>query len=212
VLHLLGDGDTLVVTRLDRLSRSIRDLANIAHEIEEAGANLKVLEQQVYTSTSAGCAFFGMLAVFAALDRRAPRAQAGRDRQGQALRSVSGWGEAHRPRPCAGAELQRGPGRARSPMRWASRAGRSIASWARTPQGRSTQRGDDLKSRVLPSDCSSAVFAFPESLDTRRRMRCPSVHKLSYDWAGSGERAESRRESAFLRPSIQRQRRFRPAH
>jgi len=68
VLHRLGDGDTLVVTRLDRLSRSIRDLANIAHEIEEAGANLKVLEQQVYTSTSAGCAFFGMLAVFAAFE------------------------------------------------------------------------------------------------------------------------------------------------
>jgi len=68
VLHLLGDGDTLVVTRLDRLSRSIRDLANIAHEIEEAGATLKVLEQQVYTSTSAGCAFFGMLAVFAAFE------------------------------------------------------------------------------------------------------------------------------------------------
>ena len=68
MLHRLGDGDTLVVTRLDRLSRSIRDLANIAHEIEEAGANLKVLEQQVYTSTSAGCAFFGMLAVFAAFE------------------------------------------------------------------------------------------------------------------------------------------------
>src|SRR5262245_28872082 len=60
--------DTLVVTRLDRLGRSMRDLANIAHEIEGAGANLKVLEQQVDTSTSAGRAFFGMLAVFAAFE------------------------------------------------------------------------------------------------------------------------------------------------
>jgi DNA invertase Pin-like site-specific DNA recombinase len=68
VLHILGKGDTLVVTRLDRLGRSMRDLANIAHEIDAAGANLKVLEQQVDTSTSAGRAFFGMLAVFAAFE------------------------------------------------------------------------------------------------------------------------------------------------
>jgi len=46
----------------------MRDLANIAPDIESAGANLKVLEQQMDTSTSAGCAFFGMLAVFAAFE------------------------------------------------------------------------------------------------------------------------------------------------
>jgi DNA invertase Pin-like site-specific DNA recombinase len=46
VLGVLGDGDTFVVTRHDRLGRSLRDLANVAHEIEEAGANLKVLEQK----------------------------------------------------------------------------------------------------------------------------------------------------------------------
>ena len=43
-------------------------IANLAHEIEEAGANFKVLEQHVDTSTSAGRAFFGMLAVFAAFE------------------------------------------------------------------------------------------------------------------------------------------------
>src|SRR5215468_9551516 len=68
VLGVLSDGDTLVVTRLDRLGRSLRDLANVAHEIEEAGANLKVIEQSVDTSTAAGRAFFGMLAVFAAFE------------------------------------------------------------------------------------------------------------------------------------------------
>ena len=68
VLGVLGDGDILVVTRLDRLGRSLRDLANVAHEIEEAGANLKVIEQRVDTSTAAGRAFFGMLAVFAAFE------------------------------------------------------------------------------------------------------------------------------------------------
>ena len=53
---------------LDRLGRSLRDLANIAHEIEEAGAHLKVIEQHVDTSTAAGRAFFGMLSVFAAFE------------------------------------------------------------------------------------------------------------------------------------------------
>jgi DNA invertase Pin-like site-specific DNA recombinase len=57
--------NSLVVTRLDRLGRSLRDLANIAHEIESAGAPLRVLDQSVDTATSAGKAFFGMLAVFA---------------------------------------------------------------------------------------------------------------------------------------------------
>ena len=46
----------------------MRDLANIADEIDKAGAHLKVLEQAVDTSTSAGKAFFGMLAVFAAFE------------------------------------------------------------------------------------------------------------------------------------------------
>jgi DNA invertase Pin-like site-specific DNA recombinase len=54
VLSVLGEGDALVVTRLDRLGRSMRDLANIAHEIEQAGAHLKVIEQSVDTSTAAG--------------------------------------------------------------------------------------------------------------------------------------------------------------
>lgn len=64
-LKVLSEGDALVVTRLDRLGRSLRDLANIAHEIENKNASLRVLEQAVDTSTSAGKAFFGMLAVFA---------------------------------------------------------------------------------------------------------------------------------------------------
>lgn len=64
-LRVLLPGDKLVVTRLDRLGRSLRDLANIAHEIEASGAHLKVIEQSVDTATSAGRAFFGMPAVFA---------------------------------------------------------------------------------------------------------------------------------------------------
>jgi len=68
LLLSLGDGDTLVVTRLDRLGRSLRDLADIAQAIETAGANLKVLEQHVDTATGPGRAFFGTLAVLAAFE------------------------------------------------------------------------------------------------------------------------------------------------
>ncbi len=64
-MKVLMKGDTLITTRLDRLGRSLRDLANIAHELEEKGVALRVIEQAVDTATSAGKAFFGMLAVFA---------------------------------------------------------------------------------------------------------------------------------------------------
>jgi DNA invertase Pin-like site-specific DNA recombinase len=67
VLSVLVEGD---VTRLDGLGRSIRNLANIAHEIERVGAHPKVIVQSVDTSSAAGRAFYGMLPVFAAFDRR----------------------------------------------------------------------------------------------------------------------------------------------
>ena len=81
-LKVLTKGDTLVVARLDRLGRSLRDLANIAYEIDVAGAHLRVVEQSVDTATSAGRAFFGMLAVFAQFetDVRRERQAEGIDR------------------------------------------------------------------------------------------------------------------------------------
>ena len=79
-LKVLQDGDTLVVTRLDRLGRSLRDLANIAHEIDSVGAHLRVIEQSVDTATSAGRAFFGMLAVFAQFETDVRR-----DRQAEGI-------------------------------------------------------------------------------------------------------------------------------
>jgi DNA invertase Pin-like site-specific DNA recombinase len=54
-------GDTLVVTRLDRLARSSRDLQNIAHTLTEKGVGLKVLEQNIDTTTPEGRLFFTML-------------------------------------------------------------------------------------------------------------------------------------------------------
>ncbi|SEQ35069.1 recombinase family protein [Thalassovita taeanensis] len=61
-------GDTLVVTKLDRLARSSRDLHNIAHTLEEKGVGLKVLDQNIDTTTSAGRLFFAMLGAIATFE------------------------------------------------------------------------------------------------------------------------------------------------
>jgi DNA invertase Pin-like site-specific DNA recombinase len=65
VLSFLRSGDTLMVTRIDRLARSLLDLENIVSELKAKGVHLKALEQPVDTSTPAGKAFLQMLGVFA---------------------------------------------------------------------------------------------------------------------------------------------------
>jgi DNA invertase Pin-like site-specific DNA recombinase len=65
LLQFMREGDTLVVTRIDRLARSIRDLQNIVYDLRVRGITLKVTEQPIDTSTAAGKAFLDMLGVFA---------------------------------------------------------------------------------------------------------------------------------------------------
>ena len=65
ILDFVRKGDVLTVTRIDRLARSIADLAAIVRELESRGAALKAIEQPIDTSTAAGRAFLQMLGVFA---------------------------------------------------------------------------------------------------------------------------------------------------
>jgi DNA invertase Pin-like site-specific DNA recombinase len=65
LLDFLREGDTLVVTRIDRLARSMKDLQDIVHELKARGVALKATEQPIDTSTAAGKAFLDMLGVFA---------------------------------------------------------------------------------------------------------------------------------------------------
>lgn len=65
LLDFIRDGDTLVVTRIDRLARSIGDLQDIVRQLKAKGASLKATEQPIDTSTAAGKAFLDMLGVFA---------------------------------------------------------------------------------------------------------------------------------------------------
>lgn len=69
ILDFIRDGDTLVVTRIDRLARSLADLCQVTEALQRKGANLRALEQPVDTSTASGRAFFGMLGVFAQFER-----------------------------------------------------------------------------------------------------------------------------------------------
>src|ERR1700716_3316401 len=65
VLDFLRSGDVLMVTRIDRLARSIGDLQDIVRAVKGKGATLKATEQPIDTSTAAGKCFLDMLGVFA---------------------------------------------------------------------------------------------------------------------------------------------------
>lgn len=64
-LKFLREGDTLVVTRLDRLARSTLHLYTIATQLQQEQVQLLVLDQGVDTRTSTGRLLFGMLAIIA---------------------------------------------------------------------------------------------------------------------------------------------------
>jgi DNA invertase Pin-like site-specific DNA recombinase len=65
VLDFLRKGDVLMVTRIDRLARSIGELQDIVHTLQARGASLKATEQPIDTSAAAGKCFLDMLGVFA---------------------------------------------------------------------------------------------------------------------------------------------------
>jgi DNA invertase Pin-like site-specific DNA recombinase len=65
-LRFVREGDTLVVTRLDRLARSIIDLRQIADGLAAKGVGLRALQQAEFdTSSSTGKAVIGLLGVMA---------------------------------------------------------------------------------------------------------------------------------------------------
>ncbi|MFJ1596242.1 recombinase family protein [Streptomyces sp. NPDC088261] len=70
VMQLRRQGDTLKVTRLDRLSRSLLHLVPLGAEPRERGIGLHVIEQGIDTSTMEGRAMFRMLSVLAELAGR----------------------------------------------------------------------------------------------------------------------------------------------
>ncbi|MEL6491417.1 MAG: recombinase family protein [Cyanobacteria bacterium J06621_3] len=64
-LEYIREGDTLVVTRLDRLARSTLHLCQVADQLQGKGVNLKVIDQLIDTSDATGRLLFNMLGAIA---------------------------------------------------------------------------------------------------------------------------------------------------
>jgi DNA invertase Pin-like site-specific DNA recombinase len=69
LINQLREGDVVVVWKLDRLSRSLKDVLTILERIEAAGAHFKSLTEQIDTSTAAGRMMMQMVGAFAEFER-----------------------------------------------------------------------------------------------------------------------------------------------
>ena len=67
-LNCLEDGDSLVITKLDRLARSTRDLLNIMSRLNKMNVKLVVIDQKIDTDTPTGMLLFTMLGAIATFE------------------------------------------------------------------------------------------------------------------------------------------------
>ena len=68
-LDFVREGDVLIVTKLDRLARSVVDLSNIVQLLEEKDVDLVVLDQGINTTTIYGRLQFNILAAIGEFER-----------------------------------------------------------------------------------------------------------------------------------------------
>ena len=69
LLNRLVEGDVVVVWKLDRLSRSLKDLLHIMDKIQSAGAGFRSLTENIDTTTPAGRMMMQMVGCFAEFER-----------------------------------------------------------------------------------------------------------------------------------------------
>ena len=78
-LEALREGDTLIVWKLDRLGRSVKDLLDFAGGLNERGIGFVSLTDSIDTTTASGRFFFNVMASLAQMERElmVERTQAG---------------------------------------------------------------------------------------------------------------------------------------
>ena len=68
-LEMLREGDTLVVWKLDRLGRSVKNLVDLVGELHQQGIQFKSLTDAIDTGTPSGRFFFHVMASLAEMER-----------------------------------------------------------------------------------------------------------------------------------------------
>jgi DNA invertase Pin-like site-specific DNA recombinase len=104
-LDFVREGETLVVTRLDRLARSLVDLCAIVARLERQQVELRVLDQALDTSTPGGRLTFHILGAIAEFENELRRERQA-DGIAAAHRRGVRFGHAHRLTPVQVAQLR----------------------------------------------------------------------------------------------------------
>lgn len=68
-LEMLREGDTLVVWKLDRLGRSVKNLVDLVGKLHKQGIQFKSLTDAIDTGTPSGRFFFHVMASLAEMER-----------------------------------------------------------------------------------------------------------------------------------------------
>jgi DNA invertase Pin-like site-specific DNA recombinase len=69
-LDFIREGDVLIVTKLDRLARSVADLVEVTGRIAAKGASLRILDLAIDTSTATGELMLNLIGSIAQFERR----------------------------------------------------------------------------------------------------------------------------------------------
>ena len=154
-LLVLRAGDQLVVTKLDRLGRSLEHLIALSRELQDRGVDLVVLDQGIDTSTAVGRMFFQILSAIAEFEH--------------ALMSERTMDGSKPPAPAAGPAGRNpnsDPARSHSPGRCTKKSPRTAN--AATPSSRSPANS------ASPGQPSTGTSAPPRPTRDQRRHLRPS--------------------------------------